>query len=101
MTLYFVEIPVETSQSELADKAIDHWSSKYPQWVPHEGNPEVVQIESIAPMAQNAADVASRVPPAIFRKYGTDLVGIPYGYGAPAYATTNWTLADSDGHTIP
>jgi uncharacterized phage protein gp47/JayE len=101
MTLYFIELPVETSESELADKAIGDLASTYPNWVPHEGNLEVVQIESIAPMAQNGAEVASKVPSAIFRRYGTDLVGLSYGFGAPARATTTWLLSDTDGHTIP
>jgi uncharacterized phage protein gp47/JayE len=101
MASYFVELPVETDQSELADNAIDHLTSAYPNWVPHEGNLEVVQIEAISPMAQNAAEVAARVPSTIFREFGTDLLGVQYGFGAPARASTNWTLSDADGHTIP
>jgi hypothetical protein len=99
MTDMFIDVGVATDAQDLLGDAIDALAAD--GWAPHDGDPEVVLLETIAPMAQNAAAVAAQVPPSIFRKFGTDLVNVPYKDGAPAETTSTWTLSDTDGHTIP
>lgn len=98
----FVTVPIESDTQTLADNAIAQLRTTWPDWTPNDGDLEVIQIEALAPMAQNAAETASRVPAAIFRRYGTDLIGIPYTQGTPALTTTTWTLVSNPaGRTIP
>jgi Baseplate J-like protein len=51
--------------------------------------------------AQNAAEVAASMPAAVFRTLGTELFGVAYQAATPAEADVVFTLADTDGHTIP
>jgi hypothetical protein len=53
----------------------------------------------LAPIAQSAIEVAAVVPDAIFRAYGTKLIGLSYQTGAPALGTARITAIDSLGHT--
>lgn len=97
----FVSVPITTDSQTLADDAVEALRAAWEGWEPNDGDLEVVQIEALAPMAQNAAETASVMFPAAFRAFGTDLVGIAYEFGAPASGTVTFTLTDTDGHTIP
>lgn len=100
----FIDVGVTTSEQTLADDAIDRLRALWPGWEPNDGDLEVVQIETLAPMAQNAAETAARVPAAIFRAYGTKLAGLPYRDGTPAVAAILITLLDADpiaDRTVP
>lgn len=97
----FVTVPITTDSQTLADDAVERLRDQWEGWEPNDGDLEVVQIEALAPMAQNAAETAATMFPAAFRAYGTDLVGIAYEFGAPASGTVMFTLTDTDGHTVP
>ena len=91
-----------TDALTLADNAVAALQAKWPGWQPNDGDLEVVQIEALAPMAQNAAETAALAPPAIFRKFGTDLYGVPYQAGSASSTTTTWSIvANPTGRTIP
>lgn len=96
----FIRIPIEVDQGALEDRAVTVLKAKWPDYVPNDGDQEVVMIEALAPLAVNAAEVAARVPVAIFRKFGTDLYGVAYAPGTAATSTATFTLADAVGHTI-
>jgi hypothetical protein len=97
----FIKVDIVTDSQTLADEAVARLRDQWTDWDPNEGDLEVIQIETLAPMAQNAAEVAARVYPAIFRKYGTDLIGTPYQQGTAASTTTTWTLiSNPSGRTI-
>lgn len=97
----FVSVPIKTDGQTLADDAVERLRDQWPGWEPNDGDLEVVQIEALAPMAQNAAEAASTMFPAAFRQFGTTLYGVPYESGAPASALSTFMFADTDGHTIP
>lgn len=97
----FVSVPITTDSQTLADDAVERLRGQWDGWEPNDGDLEVVQIEALAPMAQNAAETASRMFPAAFREFGTTLVGIAYEGGAAASTTVTFTLTDTAGHTIP
>ena len=97
----FVSVPITTDSQTLADDAVEKLRETWEGWEPNDGDLEVIQIEALAPMAQNAAEAASRMFPAAFRAFGTDLAGVAYESGAPASTTVTFTLTDTDGHDIP
>lgn len=98
---FYVELPVETDAATIADNAITALQSAWPAWVPVDSHLEVVLIEAVAVMAQNAAEVAARMPSAALRAYGTQVLGVPYGAGTAAVTTVTFALADLLPHTIP
>lgn len=98
----FVTVEVESDAQTLADEAVDRLREQWPDWEPNDGDIEVIQIETLAPMAANAAETAGRVPREIFYRYGTDLKGLPPRDGVSATTTTTWTLASNPaGRLIP
>lgn len=97
----FFDIPIETDPATLGDDALAYLETQIPGYVPNPGNLEVITVEAVAPMAADQASVAAQVPLAIFRKYGTDLVGVLYEPGQSASVTVQFNLVDTVGHTIP
>lgn len=98
---FYVELPVETDAATLADSAIAALQAAWPAWVPVDAHMEVVLIEAFALLAQNAAEVAARMPSAALRAYGTKILGVGYSPGTLATTTVTFALADLLPHTIP
>lgn len=98
---YFIEVPIETDSQSLADDAVDRLADRWTGWEPNDADLEVIQIETLAPMAENVAQGAALVPSAIFREYGTKLIGRPYAAGAGALATLSFFFIDAVGYVIP
>lgn len=98
---FFIEVPVDTDSQTLADDAVERLSERWPAWEPNDADLEVIQIETLAPMAENVAQALALVPRAIFREYGTKLVGRPYNAGVSAGSTLTFFFIDSSGYTIP
>jgi hypothetical protein len=97
---WYVEVPLETDESTLADEAVDRLREQWDDWEPNEGDLEVVQIEALAAMAAAVAQQASVATEEIFRAFGTQLVGVPYEDGTPATTTVTFALTDSDPHLV-
>jgi hypothetical protein len=91
-TDYFVQLPFVTDPDTLADIAIAYLQSVWPNYVPNDGNPEVVQIEAIAPMAADSAQQASLMGKAALIQFGIQLLNQPYGSGSPATGVVEFTL---------
>jgi hypothetical protein len=87
-----------TDASSLAGDALLRLQDRWDGWEPNDGDLEVVQIETIAPMVADAIAVASEVPDAIFRAYGTQLIGEPYQVGVAATGSATFTALDSTGY---
>lgn len=98
---FFVALEIETSGQQLADEAVERLEAEWPDWEPNDGDLEVVQIETLAPMAEDAAESAALVPPAILRAYGTKLIGRSYEEGERATTNLTITARDTAGHIIP
>ena len=97
----FVQLPMTTDEQTLADDAIEALRAAWPDWEPNDGDIEVVQIEALAAMFANAAQLASQMGEAALIAYGTKLLGIPYNTGTPATTTVEFTVEDAIGYTIP
>jgi hypothetical protein len=98
---WFVDVSIETDGQTLADNAIAALQARWPGWQPNDGDLEVVLIEMLSQMAASAAQGAGIVPAAIFRAYGTDLIGLPYQDGTKAITTVTFTVKDNAGYVIP
>jgi hypothetical protein len=96
----FVDLGITTDARTLADNAIGALEDAIPGYVPKPGNLEVIQADALAPMAAEQAIVASQVPPAVFRAFGTQLVGIAFESGASATAALTVTAVDTVGYTL-
>jgi hypothetical protein len=97
----FVRFYVESDPQQLADDAKTELAEAWPGWTPNEGDLEVVLIDTLAPMAANAAEVAGWVPAECYLTILEKLHGIFPVAGVNATGTATFTFADGDSHTIP
>jgi hypothetical protein len=94
---YYVALPVTTDQSSLADDAIANLQTVYgSDWIPNDGNLEVVLIETLAPFAAEAARNLANMSDAAFIALASKLWGIPFQEGSPAATTVTLTFQDSN-----
>lgn len=100
-TTDYIGYPIETDSAALAAAAIQQLMALQPGFVPNESNLEVALIEVLSTMESETRYVASLVPAEIFRYAGQSLFNIPPIDGAPATATSTWTMRDLAGYTIP
>lgn len=96
----FIEVEFTSDAQTLADDAVTRLRGQWDGWEPNDADLEVVQIEAIAPMAQNAVETAAKVPPAAFRTILSRLHGVTYEAGTPATTTVTIIFADTDPHTV-
>jgi hypothetical protein len=93
---YYVTLDVTTDPSALADGAISNlqtvWGS---DWIPNDGNVEVVLIETLAPFAAEAARNLASMSDAAFIALCSKLWGIPFTEGSPATTTVTLTFQDT------
>ena len=97
----FITIPIETDPDELSQEALDYLASVIPGFNANAANLETWLVEATARIAAEVRDVASDVPPAIFRYYGATIAGLPPVDAAPASVVSTWTMIDAQGYTIP
>lgn len=97
----FVNVDIAVDEQTLADDAVSNLQAAWPSWEPNDGDLEVVMIETLAAMAADVAEVAASVPAAIFRDYGTKLLGVAYQDGVEATTTLTFTVPDAAGYLIP
>lgn len=97
----FISVPVVTFEDDLVDAALDYLIANIPGWLPSDGNVEVWVLQTMARVVNQLASIYAEVPIAVYRHFGTRLVGIAPVDAAAATGTTSWTLADASGWTIP
>jgi len=102
----FLDVVIDSDPTSITDTGIEQITSTlttngFPGWTPNDGDLEIILLTIIAQMAADVASMAAQVPAAIFRAFGTKLIGVAYNQGAAATLSTTWTLADTLGHTIP
>jgi len=95
----YIVVPFTLDADTLADEALDRLADAWEGWEGQDGDLEVIQIESLAPMAADVAEAAATVPDAIFRNYGLTLIGVPYQTGQPAVGTARFTAIDNVGYS--
>src|SRR5271169_5155788 len=98
----YVEVELTTSEITLYEEFVARLKEELEAkgivgWVPSEGDMEIIIGKMVAGMAANVAQVASVVPSAIFRKYGTELLEVKFNEGVAAKAKTKWTIHKEPG----
>lgn len=93
--------PLETEPADLAELAYTRLAELIPGWAAADANFETLLIEALAQIAAELRDVASDVPVAIYKHFGSVLHGITQLAAGQATATSTWTMIDAAGHTIP
>ena len=97
----YIDIPIETDPQDILDDVYTFLQTQIPGWTPAAGNLDVWLAMAISSAAAETRDVASAVPTSIFRYYGATLIGLAPIDATPSTTTTNWTMIDSAGYTIP
>jgi hypothetical protein len=97
----FIDVPFTSDAATLRDQAKQRLADEWTGWQGNDGDLEVVVIEAVAPMAQNAVETAAKVPPAAFRTILSRLHGVDPLVGSPATTTVSMLFTDSDPHTVP
>ncbi|HLW94763.1 MAG TPA: baseplate J/gp47 family protein [Solirubrobacteraceae bacterium] len=105
----FVDVVIAVDPTTLLDTGIDTVNANltangFPNWSPADATLAVITLGVIAQWAADIANVAATATPAIFRTFGTQLLGVPYDAGAYATVTSTWTFtapAPTGGYTIP
>lgn len=97
----FIVPTIETDADTLALEAYSYLSQRIPGWVPAEGNLEALIIGAVSQISGELRDLSTDVPPAIFRYFGGQLLGLPANEATQATANTTWTVKDGNGYTIP
>jgi Baseplate J-like protein len=97
----YVDLQVVTDANQLADDAIAYLQTIWPDWEPNEGDQESIMVEALAPMAANAANVASQMPPEALYALGTNLYNLPPYLATAAVTTVTFTAQDNAGYDIP
>lgn len=90
----------ELDEQTIVDTALADVVEKFPDWTPREGNTEVVLLEEHAGIAADIAFVINQLPGAI-AEVVLRMFGATRAQGIPPSTTVTFTLADTDGHTIP
>lgn len=97
----YIEPEIVTDAEDLAARIYAYIEAAVPGWTPAPGNLETILAEAFSSVAADTRDMAVQVPPAIFRTFGAELVGIAPEDAAAATATSTWTMIDTSGYTIP
>lgn len=90
----------ELDEQTLIDTALANVVETFPDWVPREGNTEVVVLEQMAAMGADVAYIINQLPGTI-TEVVLRIMGATRDQGSPPSATATFTLSDDLGHTVP
>lgn len=90
----------DRSAQQIFDAAIALAVARIPDWIPREGNTEVVLLEALALEVSELTFAINRLPSATTEVL-LRLFDVTPNEGTPAVATATFTLSDANGHTVP
>lgn len=90
----------DADEQDLVDRALAAAQLVMPDWVPREGNTEVVLIEALALLVGEVVYAINRMPATVLQGLLV-LYGIQRDTGVRATGRVEFTLSDSFGHTVP
>lgn len=97
---YIIE-PLDTDPDVIFTRFVEFIQSNFPDWQPSDGQIDVILAKFMSTQIALTADMASRVLRAIFRYFGSSIVGIAPLPGAYALAEIAFTVNDTGAHTVP
>lgn len=96
----FIDVPFTSDAATLREQAKQRLRDQWENWTDNDADLENVQIEAIAPMAQNATETAAQVPRAVFSSI-VQLHGVVPIPGTPATTTVTFIFTDAAVNTVP
>jgi len=100
MSTGYITFPIEVDSEDVLNDAITYLQSKFPNWKAVDPNLDIAMLQAWSTEAAQLRELASSVPDAIFRTFGSSLMSLPPIDAAPATAQTTWTMVDNSGYTI-
>lgn len=97
---YIIE-PLDTDSDVIFTRFVEFIQYNFPDWQPSDGQVDVILAKFMSTQVALTADMASRVLRAIFRYFGSSIVGIPPLPGAFAQADVLFTVNDANAHIVP
>lgn len=94
----YVNPPLEVDSTDLEGDAYDYVQTYFPEWEPREPHLAVILTEAYMQQVADTQEMASDVPPTIFRYFGR-LVGIVPTESIPATANATVTTSIDTGIT--
>lgn len=96
----FVNVQVTTDPTAILDGGINSINATLeanglPGWTASDATLAVIILSTVAQMIADGTLVAATALPAIFRAFGTQLLGIPYANGEAATVLSTWTFTSS------
>lgn len=91
---------VELDEQAIAQQVFDDLATRAPGWAASDGNLDTWLIEAFASVAASVRALAADVPAAIFRTYGTQILGITIDPPLPAQGSAHIEVVDAQGYTI-
>ncbi len=96
----YIDPQVETDPDVLLTQAFDDIQAVFPDWQPADANLEVILLATVLRRVAEARELLPQVTQDIFRRFVTDILGIPQRDATYAEVASTWTAADTAGHTI-
>jgi len=97
----YITIPFETDPELILNDSVSTLQDFFDGWQPSDGNLDYWLMQIFASEIAELMDVASAVPQAIFRVFGSELMSLPPIEEAVAHTYTTWTMIDNRGYIIP
>lgn len=97
----YIYDPVVTDEDALEAEALEYIQSRWPDFEPPEGSLVAWLIAACTRIIAEARDVAADVPAAIFKYWGTRVIGLPPVEATASVVDSTWTFVDNPaGRTI-
>lgn len=106
----FIDADISVDPTDLVNNALDQLNTLleaagFPGWNSADADTLVIFLNTVGQIAADLNTTAATVLPAIFRAYGTQLLGIPYENGTSAMVSSTWSFTgpapDSVSWLIP
>lgn len=97
----FVNVPIETDPDTITQIGYGRMQEQFPLWVPNDDQLDSATLSSGGRQIAELRDVASDVPPGIFRYFGGTLAGLPPIDAVAASVSVTINAVDVAGYTIP
>lgn len=97
----YITLPVEVDPEDVISDVVTYIQTKWPDWTPADGNLDYWLIRAIAAESAELRELASQVPTAIFRYFGSSILGVAPIDASAATVASTWVVKDDAGYTIP
>jgi Baseplate J-like protein len=97
----YIQLPIQTNSVNLLELATNYLANRIPGWRVQEAELDYIMLQTQAMLAAELATIASDVPAAIFRYFGSTLMDMPPEEATVASTSSTWTAIDDAGYAVP